>query len=204
LPLLAFRAGGGGSGCRILDTPSTDARYETASIASVSAGPTADTSVPPIGGPSAFAVQDEVSSRLSASARFSLGTNDLRCAPLAAWNVTSAAVWITLTAYSCAIVTTCSAVATATLVRAANLTMSAATITGRFRRNSTAAPDGTAISAPAKADTAASNDTSAVDACKVSTATSGSAPYPIALPASLVAVAHHSRRNPAPSSTRRP
>ncbi len=80
--------------------------------------------------------------------------------------------------------------------------MSAATITGRFRRNSTAAPDGTAISAPASADTAASSDTSAGDACNINTATSGSAPYPIALPASLVADAHHSRRNPAPRSTR--
>jgi hypothetical protein len=55
-------------------------------------------------------------------------------------------------------------------------------------------PAGKAIAAPASADSAASIDTWNVLTSSTSTAISGSAPNPIALPAALTVNAVHNRR----------
>jgi hypothetical protein len=67
-------------------------------------------------------------------------------------------------------------------------------MTGRFRRCSMAAPKGKAMTALATAAKAASKETWKVLASSTSTATSGSAPEPTALPTALSVNAVHSRR----------
>src|SRR4051794_10969248 len=94
-----------------------------------------------------------------------------------------------------------SAYAAGTLISAANLVRSIATITGRLRRNSTHGPSGTAATAPAARPVAASADTAAGPACSTRIAISGNASNATQVPAVLTAYAAHSQPNCRPNDS---
>ena len=123
-------------------------------------------------------------------------------APLAALNVMFAAATMTDTTSSCAKVSRPSPYARGTLISAANRVRSIATITGRFWRNSTHGPSGTATTAPTASPAAASTDTAAGPACSTRIAIRGKAPNPSQLPNVLTAYAAQSQPNWRPSDLR--
>ena len=136
--------------------PTAERRKVTASIARVAVAPSQEMSSPPRGGPVLVAVQNVVSNRLFATSRSSGETRAFRWAPLAAPKAMLHVVWTTPTRHSWLYVRTPNMAATGTLPSAAKRSRSAATITGRFARNSIREPSGRAIAALAIPERAAS------------------------------------------------
>lgn len=186
-PEAGARGGGSGSGCRIRRTPRAESRKETASTAIENVAPKTLTSSPPTGGPALMLSQSVDSNRAAALSRSPGATSPLRCAVLAAPKAIAAAACTMPTRHNWTKLSTPRAAATGTLIRTANRSRSAATITGRFRRCSIRTPRGRVTAAATTADSAASRDTWDAEAPRATTATNGSAPEPIELPAALTA-----------------